>query len=114
MPQPPNVEGLPPWLQITATLLFGIVTLIIGIKGYLKADPLKPLDNAQIIGAQIADMGAIRRLSDVCSELGYQVKSLEDAIREQTHYDRERSELMRELCQRLRELRERLDRSSGM
>jgi hypothetical protein len=111
MPQAPNIEGLPLWLQISLSLLFGAMTIIVGVRGYKQRDPVKHLDNAQIIGAHIADMGAIRHLSDTCSQLSGDISSLEQAIREQTHWDRDRNELLREMNARMRELRDLMRKS---
>lgn len=94
MPSAPNIEGLPLWLQITMSVAFALATIWMAVKGYVPKPKLPPgADNAQIIGAQFADMGAIRRLGEICIELGTQMEGLEAAIREQTHWTREGNEL---------------------
>lgn len=111
MPSAPNVEGLPLWLQLAVSIAFVATTMLVAIRGYLPKPHLPPGgDNAQIIGAQFADMGAVRRLADCCIELGVKMEGLEAAIREDTHWRRDGIELLREACQRLRELREHLER----
>lgn len=113
MPQPPNVDGLPGWLQVTITLLFGAVTLIVGLKGYRS----RPRDDAPVIQApmaHIADMSAIRHLTETCHTLCGAIVSLERSLNEHTHYERQSAELEREVAQRLRELKERLDRFPGV
>lgn len=111
MPQPPNVDGLPGWLQITITLLFGIATLAVAVNGYRRRQP-DPIVAAPM--AHIADMTAIRSLTDACHNLTGAIVSLERSIDDHTHFERQTAELQREICQRLRELKERLDRSPGM
>lgn len=116
MPQAPNVEGLPLWLQITITLLFGLATLGVMMLGYFqRAHPKggEVNEQARIISASFADMGAIRHLSDVCIQLCGNIERLEEAVREQTHHDRNRNDLLTETARRLREVIERLDRLPG-
>lgn len=109
MPQAPNVDGLPVWLQIAVTVVFGLVTLGVGMRGYLR--PAGPSsDQTQTTFAHLADMGAIRHLAEVNHQLCSEVVSLERAISDHAHYLRQQMELQRELCQRMRELRDRLDR----
>lgn len=113
MPQAPNVEGLPQWMQIAVSITFVIVTLVIAARGYKSGtEPTVTQPNATI--AHLADMGAVRHLSDVCHQLHGAVVSLERAIEDQTHFMRSHIEVEREICQRLRELRERLDRGGGL
>lgn len=104
MPSAPHLDGLPLWLQIIATVAFGLGTILVAFKAYRPAPKLpESADNAQIIGASFADMGAVRRLGDVCIELGAKMESLEQAIREHTHFVREGNELMRDGYDRLRD-----------
>ncbi len=121
MPNPPNIDGLPLWLQICITVLFGLATLFVAAKGYFSstrggegaamlsgsagAQPIQ-----QVQSAAIADMGAIRHLSDVCIILSGKIESSEQATREHTHWLRSQHELDREICARLRELKEALER----
>jgi hypothetical protein len=117
MPQAPNIDGLPLWLQITVTILFGLATVFMAIRGYNRS-PSQPAASMVVSGenvhqlhsAAIADMGAIRHLSDVCIQLTGKLESLEQAVRDQTHWTRNEYELNREICEKLRTLREALDR----
>lgn len=113
MPQPPNVDGLPGWLQITITLLFGVVTLVVGIRQYQRR-PRDDMPMMQAPMAHLADMGAIRHLADTNHALAGEVVSLERCLSELTHHTRQGNEISRELCQRLREVKERLDRMPGV
>lgn len=114
MPTQPPIDGLPLWAQLVISFIVGLATLAVAIKGYLikekpsvtAADP----STAAIMAAQIADMGAIRHLSDVCIELSGRVRNLTDALEESTHHHRVEIELDREICARLRELREAIER----
>lgn len=111
MPQAPNVEGLPLWLQVTITLIFGVATLVVMLRSY-NASANKAEGSAIQAGptiAHLADMGAVRHLAEVCHTLSSDVVSLERCIGEMTHHLRQSNDIDRELCQRLRELRERLD-----
>lgn len=109
MPEAPNVDGLPVWLQVAVSLVFGIVTLAVGLKGYLnRPDPTPP--GTQPAFAQIIDASAIRNLTETCQHLSAEVQSLERSIVDHCHYVRQSIEVNREVCQRLRELRERMDR----
>lgn len=121
MPSPPNIDGLPIWLQIAITLCFGIATLVVAFKGYFRKEPTAGAGAAiisaqpggplqQVQSAAIMDMVAIRNLSDACLRLAGHMESLEQAIRDQTHWTRTDYELNREVCARLRELREALER----
>lgn len=119
MPNAPNVDGLPPWLALTVTLLFGFATLLVAIRGYFRpsregAAMLTGSQSEEIRHVQTAaimDMGVLRHLSDVCIRLTGQMESMEQAIRDQTHWTRNDYELNREICARLRELKEVLERS---
>lgn len=115
MLQPPHVDGLPLWLQVVATLAFGVATLAVGLSGYFKREKSKNESdhNVQLSGASIADMGAVRHLADVCIQLSANMLGMERAIQDQTYYDRERNELLREACLRMRDIRERLDKLPG-
>lgn len=110
MPNPPSLEGLPPWAAIIATIVFGVATLWAMQRGYGHQPKSEQPQIAQLLGAQIADMGAIRRLADVCLELNTAVERLERATKDHEHFVREDIELTREVCMRLRELREALER----
>lgn len=105
MPNAPNLTGLPVWLQVSITLLFGVVTFLVALRGYFpRTRGPAPLNQAQ----HLIDMAAINRLADVSHTLTGEIVSLERAIGELLHHLRANNDLNRELCQRLRELRERL------
>lgn len=119
MPSPPNIDGLPIWLQVFVTLAFGLATILVAVKGYFRKEPPPAAailadgrdgQVQQVASSVIADMGAVRHLADVCIHLTGQIESLENAIREQTHWTRNKYELDREVCARLRELREEIAR----
>lgn len=105
-PVAPNVEGLPPGLQITATIGFLLVSIYAVYSGYRKRVEREPAGAAQTVLASIPDMGAVRHLSDVCTKMTACIESLESSVRDHTHYVRNQSDLDREVCARLRELRE--------
>lgn len=118
MPLAPNVDGLPLWLQVVVSLLFGISTLFVAIQGYNKRKPEgavmlapAPDDGAmrQAQSAMIVDMAVIRNLATVMSSTCVQLESLEKATREHTYWVRTQHELEREVAARLRELREALE-----
>lgn len=109
----PNLSGLPPWAAILATVIFCMTTLLVARLGYTKPTQRSGEQQvAQILGAQIADMGAVRHLADVCIKLMGTVERLDQCIENHTHYLRDHNELLKENCQRLRELREILERQS--
>lgn len=114
MTQPPHIDGLPLWAQIAISLLFGLAALGAAYKGYFTRS--KPdvqagdKQTAAILGASIADMGAIRHLSDCVIQLQGTIERLRSALDEHTHHERNSIELERELCARLRELREVLEK----
>lgn len=110
MPQPPNVDGLPDWLKIVVTLVFGAATLFAVMRGYKNGPKETASGGATTTIAHLADMGAVRHLSDVCHNLDSDVVALERQISELTHFTRAQIEIEREVCQRLRELRESMDR----
>ena len=112
---PPHIDGLPFWAQIAISLIFGLAALGAAYKGYFsKGD--KPAitaaepQTAAILAASIADMGAIRNLSDCVVRLDTSVVALTRTIGDQTHFERNNNEALNELCARLRELREELER----
>lgn len=107
--QAPPVDGLPLWLQVVVLIMFGVAALIAAAAGYRKAQPEKQ-EQATLLGASIADMGAIRHLSDVCIQLSGNIQGLERALENETHFRRETNELLRESCGRLRDIRDRLDK----
>lgn len=109
MPQAPNTDGLPPWLQITVSIIFCLVTLAVALKGYRRGPEANPTEPKATI-AHLADMGAVRSLTDACYSLEREVATLCRLMSDQTHYLRDEIDVDRELCQRLRELREHLER----
>lgn len=128
MPQPPapNLSGFPLWLQIVLYAAFGLTTLFLAFRGYKKPEASTET-KGQVLSASIADMGAIRHLSDViallvskvdgtevtirieASGLKSTLDSLETAIREHTHWTRNDYELQREVVGKLRRLTELLE-----
>lgn len=110
MPQAPNVDGLPDWLKIVVTLVFGIATLFAIFRGYKGGVERSTAGSATTTIAHLADMGAVRNLTDTCHNLDTHVIGLERAVGELIHFIRAQTELDREICQRLRELREAMDR----
>lgn len=111
MPQAPNVDGLPVWLQIVVTLIFGLATLIVGLRGYSGSRKVTGgSDTPQI--AHLADMSAVRHLADQIHVLNATMIGSERAVTDLTHFVRQQTDLERELCQRLRELKEELARGS--
>lgn len=113
MPQAPKLDGLPLWLQITLSAVFALVTLIIAFRGYQTGNKPNVIEAKTTI-AHLADMSAVRALTDVCHQLTGEVVHLTRAIADMSHYIREQSELDREICARLRELREALEKSRGL
>lgn len=110
MPQAPNVDGLPVWLQVVVSLVFVFATAAMAYRGLQKRTEREPQGAAQTVLASIPDMGAVRHLADVCVRLIHAVEGLETCIAELTHHERNHIEAERELCARLREVRERMDR----
>ena len=116
MPTQPPLEGLPLWAQLAISFAVCLATLIVAVKGYfikekpsvVAADP----QSAAIMAASIADMGAIRNLSECVIRLDTSVQSLEKAIVDAAHHERNNIDVCRELCARLRELREIMERRS--
>lgn len=98
MPNAPNVDGLPIWLQIAVTLAFGICTVAVALRGYFNGDKKEAVIHLPDQSHQFAMI-----------QLSAEISSLEKAITENTFHTRQQVELSREVCQRLRELRERLD-----
>lgn len=114
MVEPPHVDGLPLWAQITISLVFGVAALLAAVSGYSKrqekaATMTEPMTDAKLMAAAIVDMGALRNLADTNAKLIYAVEGLCRTIDEHTHFERNSIELDREICQRLRELREELE-----
>jgi FKBP-type peptidyl-prolyl cis-trans isomerase 2 len=108
MPNAPNIEGLPVWLQIAITALFGIITLIVGLRGYTGRDKLAATPQSAV------DVATLHRLIDSNHALAGELINLERSIGEHMHHMRQNNDLSREICQRLREVRERLDRGAGL
>ena len=109
MPNAPNIDGLPLWLQIVISLIFLSVTVAVAVQGYNRREPKTLGENAQIIGAQIADVGAFRHLADVTAQL---VRSTEELMAEtrdvarimddSRHWIRQHNELLNETNRLLR------------
>jgi hypothetical protein len=119
VPSQPPIDGLPLWAQLVISFVIGLATLLVAAKGYLvkehKQQGLVPegSQSAAILGASIADMGAIRNLSDCVVRLDASVQALTRCIDESTHYERNNVEISREMCARLRELAEELQRQGN-
>jgi hypothetical protein len=117
VPTQPPIDGLPLWAQLAISFLIGLATLGVAFKGYLVKDkptlsPSEP-QSAAIMAATIADMGAIRNLSDCVVRLDASIVAMTRQIEEEIHYRRTAIELDREVCARLRELREVLEQREG-
>jgi hypothetical protein len=110
-PAPPNVEGLPPWLQVLVCVPFALALLIASFRTYRKAEAREPAGAAQTVVAAFPDMTAVRQLTDQCRVLAEHVDSLNATFRDHTHYLRNKIEIDQELCMRLRELKEEIVRS---
>jgi hypothetical protein len=119
VPTQPPIDGLPLAWQIVISLIVGLATLAVALKGYFirdggKRSPSHLLPDspatASIMAATIADMGAVRNLSDCVLRLDVSVQTLTKAIDESTHHERNNVEISREVCARLRELVEELER----
>jgi hypothetical protein len=111
VPQPPNVDGLPIWLQIAVSLIFVGTTALMAMLGYRKALEREPSGAATTVLASIPDMSSVRNLTDVCRILCGEVEKLDSTMRDHTHYLRDKIEVDREVAMRLRELREEIVRS---
>lgn len=111
MPQAPNVEGLPLWLQVAITLIFGIATLGVMFRGYFspKNKTSGSSEGGSPTVAHITDTSSIRNNSEQLRSLEGTMLSLQRSVDENTHYLRTKLEIEREVCQRLREIRERID-----
>jgi hypothetical protein len=114
VPTQPPIDGLPVGWQIAISVIVGLATLAVAFKGYFIRDnpktgshivPDSP-QTAAIMAATIADMGAVRNLSDCVVRLDASIVRLCSTIDEHTHFERNSIELDREIAQRLRELRE--------
>ena len=118
MPTQPPIDGLPVGWQIVISVLVGLATLAVAFKGYFIKDNPKAGSNivpdspqtAAIMAATIADMGAIRNLSECVVRLDASIQGLMKSIDENTHHERNNIEISREMCARLRELQEELER----
>lgn len=111
MPNPPNVDGLPVWLQVTVSLAFILATMAVAFAGYRRLERREPVGAAQTVLASIPDMSSVRQMVDVCRVLCVKIESLDDTMRDHTHYLRDKIEVDRELCMRIRELKEEIVRS---
>ena len=110
-PAAPNVDGLPTWLAVLVSLIFGLATIGAAVGGYRKRADREPGGAGNTVLASIPDMSAIRQLTDQSRILCQQIESLEASMRDHTHYLRNKIETDQELCQRLRELKEEIARS---
>lgn len=110
MPTQPPLEGLPLWAQIAISMMIGVATLAVALKGYFNKSESKgegsATTTATIAAATLMDNMSIRLLSDQLAHLSGDVVSLERALADNTHWVRTKYEQDRELCQRLREARE--------
>ncbi len=109
MPEAPNLEGYPQWLQVVVSLAFAALTIIIGVRGY-KAGPKQDETKSNTTIAHLSDMGAVRHLTTATEALHVEILSHNRLVADHTHYLREQIDVNREICQRLRELREAMDR----
>lgn len=114
MPIAPNVDGLPVWLQIALSAVFALMTILVAVRGYRNGAVQDRREDPKTTIAHLADMGAVRHLSDTCNNLNASVIALDRSVSELTHWLRDQNEIEREVAQRLRELREVMDRRGGV
>lgn len=110
MPQAPNVDGLPPWLQIVLSFIFIMTTAAVAFVGYRRRLEREPGGAATTVLAAFPDMTAVRQLTDQTRILCEHVDRLDGTMRDQLHYIRNKIDVDTELCVRLRELKEELAR----
>lgn len=111
MPQAPNVDGLPVWLQVFVSVAFVLSTIWVALRGYKRTLEREPPGAAQTLVAAFPDMTTFRQLTDQCRILSQYVDSLSAELREHTHFMRDEIEVQREMCMRMRELKEEIIRS---
>lgn len=111
VPQPPNVDGLPLWLQIVLSLLFVVTTAGIAFVGYRQRLEREPSGAATTVMAAFPDMTAIRQLTDTCRLLCQNVEQLNATLTDHTHYLRNKIDVDAELAHRARELTDEIIRS---
>jgi hypothetical protein len=111
VPQAPNVDGLPVWLQVLVSVAFVLATMFVAAQGYRRRLEREPPGAGQTVLAAFPDMSAVRQLTDMCRVLSGEVQKLDSSMIDHTHYMRDKIEVDRELCMRLRELREEIIRS---
>lgn len=111
MPTTPALDGLPPWLQLLLTAIFGIGTVGVAFSGYRKPGGLKAKEEPPVTSAAItiADMGAVRRLSDVMITLDATMRSLERTVQDAVHHERNANDINREICHALKRIEGQLE-----
>lgn len=115
VPTLPATDGLPLWAQILISLIVCVATLGVAFSGYFKKpspEARGDTTTAAVISATIADMGAIRHLSDTVVQLNASVLALTTSVDESTHFNRNEIDVMREMCGRLRDLADEMERQS--
>jgi hypothetical protein len=112
---PPDLSGLPFWAQLLITFMTGVGALYVMVRGYFPKKGSAPISSgdshtAAVMAATIADMGAIRHLSDVCIKLTGAVERQTNQLSDNEHEAKNSNDLGREICARLRENREVMER----
>jgi hypothetical protein len=111
VPQAPNTDGLPVWLQITVSLIFVAITAFMAFIGYQRRLDREPPGAASTVFAAIPDMSAVRQLTDQARIVAEHLDRVDASLRDNVHYLRDQIDVMRENSVRMRELREEIVRS---
>lgn len=106
-----NLGAQPLVVQVIIALCIGLGAILTAYLGYRKRVEREPPGAAQTVLASIPDMSAVRQLTETCRVLCERIEQFDAAMRDHTHYLRNKIEVDQELCMRLRELKEEIIRS---
>jgi hypothetical protein len=103
VPNAPNVDGLPVWLQVLVYVGFVAFTGLVAFTGYRKRVDREPPGAASTMIGMIPDMAAIRHLSDCVIRLTAAVEHLQGTLEDHTHHMRNNVEVTRDLGQHVKD-----------
>lgn len=101
---PPGIEALPPWIQVTVTILVFLAALFVSFRSILKPTETSKSKDVVVPSVSVMD-GAIFQQAAEQLKANFRQQELRDAqLRDLQHELRTQTELMRENRDALRQI----------
>ena len=114
---PPGIEALPPWVQITVTVLVFCLALFVSFRSIIKPGSATPTKDVDVPGVSVMDgeifRGAVEQLKQNARQQELrdaQVRDLQRELATQTDIMREARDAMQRSCEHLESIEAKIKR----